>query len=704
MNKKRLSVVMAGAMLASSVAPVLAATETVVNESERGLLIKRLRELVSGTVFSNIEENKKQSEDANGNHDNPGQSVYYIKVVDAKGNKVDNYTLANLADLEKDLQNEKKIPAGSKLSVYDRGHIVKDGVVYNHALETVQEAVTYTTPDLEKVYNDFKGGKNAQKYSDVIYKMSFEDGILKVTCRTAPTESEYKVLEYKAGSNKVKFNRPMDVNGNVLVKDKDGEWPTFDHFEEEKKVSVTEGKNIPTKLIETITLTDEDAKYETVLSKLYDGLFLKEDGQKLLEALKEYDANVDKKYKTTISTIEKNGRGLYELTIKFEKTINKETIKQTLVITTNDKDKLEFFKDGIASKKTPGHKTLYRKFPVQKLEGTDRHETAVKVARENADIKTVAENGNIVLVNSDSLVDGLAAAPLAASVINQDNTIAKDKNYVAPILLTNRDGLDKVTKDYIKEVVAHQRVGALDKVTVYLVGGEAVISESVENDLEEAGLRVVRAGGKDREATSLRVAELIEKDTNEDIEKAFLVGATGEADAMSIASYAADSRTPIIVESVHGISKTAVDYLKGYKVDAGKDVTIVGGEKAVSTATEETLKSEKVKVERLAGANRKATNAKVISTLYKNHSLTDILVSKDGIARKGELIDALTATSIAAKYHSPIVLATDSITKEQLNALELKATREKTKYVYQIGGNVSESVVRTIADRLNLAR
>ena len=45
MNKKRLSVVMAGAMLASSVAPVMAAKVPYyeVNGSNKGILIKELR-------------------------------------------------------------------------------------------------------------------------------------------------------------------------------------------------------------------------------------------------------------------------------------------------------------------------------------------------------------------------------------------------------------------------------------------------------------------------------------------------------------------------------------------------------------------------------------------------------------------------------------------------------------------------------------
>ena len=51
MNKKRLSVVMAGAMLASSVAPVLAAESYEVNGSNKGILIRDLRNLLTSKVW-----------------------------------------------------------------------------------------------------------------------------------------------------------------------------------------------------------------------------------------------------------------------------------------------------------------------------------------------------------------------------------------------------------------------------------------------------------------------------------------------------------------------------------------------------------------------------------------------------------------------------------------------------------------------------
>ena len=147
--------------------------------------------------------------------------------------------------------------------------------------------------------------------------------------------------------------------------------------------------------------------YNAKLSDLYNGLFLTSKGEELLSTIKEYDAK-DNYFVDYTATVKTEANGLYSVTLTFEKTVNKEVVKNVLKITTNDKDKLDLFANGISAKVLYHHGSVIRKFPVQKLAGANRYETAVKVAKENADIKTVAENGNIVLVNSNSLVDGLA--------------------------------------------------------------------------------------------------------------------------------------------------------------------------------------------------------------------------------------------------------------------------------------------------------
>ena len=771
MNKKRLSVVMAGAMLASSVAPVLAAETTTqkdytVNNSNKGLLIRDLRNFVNSKIFDNVVVND----------DLAGHSVYYAKFVtttktvykvgdgyatitdainaelkylgetavfhasSTNGNvgkehtvKVGNseVTFFVTGDAKKpgtfsikskyDNKNFDKLESliqdaatGSKVEVWDNGHIEKDGRYYGKVLAETVIAEKFDSTSLKAAYDAFKAA-DPTTYP-AVYDMKLENNVLTVETRQVDTEEESgrKTFKYEVGSDKVKFDKAINAAKQELKPDFQNTWITkdIDGFQVETKSGATIGSDLEDKHLYTVTITDVSNEYTAKLSDLYDGLFLTEKGQELFDTLKAYDAEgyANGYIVRGEGDIKTNANGLYSLTIELEKPLNKKTVKNVVTITTNDYEKLVLFRNGIAVKGTTHHGTKnVRKFPVQKLEGANRFDTAVKVAKENADIKTVAENGNIVLVNSDSLVDGLAAAPLAASVVKNGNTIngnggswdGKQSNYVAPILLTNANGIPKETKDYMKEVVAHQRVGALDKVTVYLVGGEAVISKAVENDLKEIGLRVVRAGGKDREATSLKVAELMKKDTSATAyTEAFLIGANGEADAMSIASYAAEHKTPVIVESVHGLSDDAVEFFKGYKNDnfAGKNVTIIGGEKVVSKATEETLKAEKIKTDRLAGAKRKETNAEVINTLYANRELDQLVVSKDDV-----LIDALTATSLAAKDHSPIVLGTNELTKEQINALELKSSRNGV-YVYQVGKGVAESVIRTIATRIGLAK
>ena len=122
------------------------------------------------------------------------------------------------------------------------------------------------------------------------------------------------------------------------------------------------------------------------------------------------------------------------------------------------------------------------------------------------------------------------------------------------------------------------------------MGGESVVSKSLERELKSLGFSVERYGGDNREETSLEVAEAINNQSNKGI---FVVGAEGEADAMSIAGVALTKSTatknevtPIVVAKKGGISEDALYELKGL------DVTVIGGENAVSKDDETALKKK----------------------------------------------------------------------------------------------------------------
>ena len=683
MNKKRLSVVMAGAMLASSVAPVLAATpQYEVNGSNRGLLIKELRELMLSKTFANEAVNKEFA----------GECVFYVQM--GKGLDVKQfYTVESIPKMEEAIN---AAPVGTVIEVVNGGYVEKNGKYYHFALEDkvteTETEKTFNKASLKEAADKFKANK--ENYP-AIYSMDFDGETLTVELRKAADETKLETVTFKAGDKELDFSKPVDVNGDVL----DGRTPQSDWSDLAtfKPVVLTEtvhkGDPIDEKVVARITVSDADSKVNVKLSDLYDGLLLTSKGQELLDKVKEANAVQNDGLYVSVADVKTAKNGVFTFDMEFvntNPTTNKYE-KNVITVSSNNKGQLEIFntwmKNGQAS--------------VEVLAGTNRYETAVKVAKENAKIEDVALNGNIVLVNGNALVDGLAAAPLAASVVNKIGNVPFD-GYVAPILLTETNSLPKATLQYMKELVKHQTVGSLDQVTVYLVGGEAVISQNVVNQLKSIGVRVVRAGGEDREATSLAVAKLMENDNDVDVKNAFIVGADGEADAMSIASVAAQKKQPIIVESRKGLSDSTVDYLKGGKFVSAKSATIIGGETVVSGETEVKLKEEKVSVDRVAGSNRKATNAKVIDRFASNY-IQRVVLSKDGQTNKSELIDALTATSLAVKDNAPIVLATNKMSNEQVNALEKKANRNGV-YVYQVGHGVARDVLKQIATRIGLAK
>ncbi|MDM0258203.1 cell wall-binding repeat-containing protein, partial [Clostridioides difficile] len=161
------------------------------------------------------------------------------------------------------------------------------------------------------------------------------------------------------------------------------------------------------------------------------------------------------------------------------------------------------------------------------VSGDDRIETAIALSEKyynSDDDNALFENevNNVVLVGSNAIVDGLVASPLAA-----------EKK--APLLLTSKDKLDTNVKSEIKRVMnLKNTTGVNSTKKIYLAGGENSISKDVENELKDMGLKVTRLSGDDRYATSLEIADEIGLDND----KAFVVGGTGLADAMSIAPVA----------------------------------------------------------------------------------------------------------------------------------------------------------------------
>jgi len=147
--------------------------------------------------------------------------------------------------------------------------------------------------------------------------------------------------------------------------------------------------------------------------------------------------------------------------------------------------------------------------------GIDRYETASIIASK-------MQYSSAILVNGNSLADGLSASGLSGAVNS-------------PILLTQSNILPEVTLNKLKKVS-----------TVYIIGGKSVISSNIESKITKMGKKVIRIGGKNRYDTSILIANKIEK-INGIGEIYYVNGLRGEADAMSIAPVAANKGNPVIL-------------------------------------------------------------------------------------------------------------------------------------------------------------
>ncbi|MDI3116405.1 S-layer protein SlpA [Clostridioides difficile] len=346
---------------------------------------------------------------------------------------------------------------------------------------------------------------------------------------------------------------------------------------------------------------------------------------------------------------------------------------------------------------------------VQTVAGSDRIETAIELSRKfynSTDKKALypGEIDNVVLVGSQAIVDGLVASPLAA-----------EKN--APLLLSSKDKLDSSVKAEIKRVMKlDSSTGIKNNKEVFIAGGINSVSKAVENELKDMGLKVTRLSGDDRYETSLAIADEIDID-----DKAYVVGGTGLADAMSIAPVASQLKsgeaTPIIVVDgkADKLSKEAEDFLDDAQVD------IIGGENSVSAKMEDYIDDSTGKSpERISGADRQATNAEVIKEYFDKDGVENYFLAKDGSTKEDQLVDALAAAAVAgnfgAQYNengdklagsndvspAPIILATDNLSAEQHVAVSKTSNSDKARSLIQVGQGIADSVVSKLKDLLDM--
>lgn len=611
LKKKNMAMIMAGVTVATSVAPVFAAQEEVKQNQNYKINAKDSAKL--------IEEVRKaldvKFEDTKLNV-TAGERVYSITV--------DEKELVNATQLQNKI-NGLADGATLNVAIVDKGHQVINGKIANYEFKQYETAAEIVA-DVEEA--GVEGLSATIKSTD-----------------TVEVKKDEEVVVVKVGDNRLDFTAPKMQNNKLVG------------FET-KAFDIENGET------HTVTIKKTDAVMTSVkVDTLYDGMRLTSDGKKLVEAYKELKninkASIDENSVTIAPGF--SGEASFEILIKDIK-----TDKESQIITISGSNELVLRLEGLLSNDSE------LKGNIDVLAGDSRFETAIEVSK--ATFKDAGDAESVILVGQDAVVDGLAAAPLAA-----------EKN--APILLAKKDGVTEEVEAEMLRVLGTNLTGK----TIYIIGGESQISKEAEAKLAKLGVKVKRLAGASRYETSLKIAE----ELNSTSKTSFVVGGNGEVDAMSIAAYAAQTKSPIIVTNKDVVSEETT------KVLEGKQIEIIGGTSSVSAEVEAELAKIDMdkKVVRLAGTDRKGTNAKVINRYYGNAK--EVFVAKDGYGTGvSHLIDALTAAPLAGSKDAPIILATNSVSTEQVETAELKL-KNVTK-ITQIGQGIANTVVEKLYDVLNL--
>lgn len=287
---------------------------------------------------------------------------------------------------------------------------------------------------------------------------------------------------------------------------------------------------------------------------------------------------------------------------------------------------------------------------IYRISGSNRYETAVQVSQSGWETSDV-----VILASGVSYPDALAGSTFG---------FLKD----APMLLTSPNSLSGATKGEI------ERLGAK---TVYILGGQAAISQQVQDTLTEMGLSTTRISGDNRFETAVKLGEEVRKEKKSDT----VVIATGfnYPDALSIGPFAAMEGMPILFTQANGLHNSTKAALEKWGT---KKVIIVGGDQAVSKQVENEITNMGIIVNRLSANNRYSTSVEIVKH-FKGSGFTDYYV-----ATGENFADALTGSILAAKNNAPILLTSSSRLSSPAEEYLRRANPEN---IHILGGNTAIS-------------
>ncbi|KAA8674433.1 cell wall-binding repeat-containing protein [Clostridium sp. HV4-5-A1G] len=296
-----------------------------------------------------------------------------------------------------------------------------------------------------------------------------------------------------------------------------------------------------------------------------------------------------------------------------------------------------------------------------RVSGQDRYETASQVAKSN----WTSGSENVVLVSGEGYADAINASVLA-------------KKLDAPILLTESFSLSQDTKNALD---------TLKPKNVYVIGGTASISSSIENALK-SNYNVARLSGNDRYATNLAVAnKLVELGVSKN--NIIAVAGTGFSDALSVAPVAAvKDEILLLTNNDELLMQNTISFAKD------SNVTVVGTINSINQTIYDDIQADK-RID--GGSDRFATNIAVLKAFEGDFKAGKIYVAN---ATGEGYADALVASALAGKYSVPLVLTDteeSTATNKAVDYIKTKVTKDTDLQV--VGG--TGVVPQSVEDKIN---
>jgi cell wall-associated protease len=230
---------------------------------------------------------------------------------------------------------------------------------------------------------------------------------------------------------------------------------------------------------------------------------------------------------------------------------------------------------------------------------------------------------------------------------------------------------------------------------VIIVGGEAVIPKSVEEEIESLGrsFEVRRLEGDNRQQPAEKLFKIYTRATWSDT--AILVSGESFADALSIAPWAAFSKSPLFFTSPGGsaIESSTEELLKSSQF---KHLVVVGGEAAVTkealVQARDALGIPDEATTRLGGEDRYETSVLVArwSTAPERSSSLRLSWAGVGIATGSSHPDALSGAALLSLTGSPVLLISPS--HATFIEAELTSHKDDLFELYFFGGEAAISV------------